>query len=84
MPYAIEILRTAQKQLAKIDRQSQGRVIDAIRALSANPRPAGCKKLTGRLAWRIRIGEYRVIYEIEDSRLRVLVVAIGGRQDVYR
>ena len=84
MTYAIEILRVAQKQLAKIDRARQQQIIDAIRLLADNPRPAGCKKLTGRTAWRIRIGTYRVIYEIHDDRLLVLVVTIGNRKDVSR
>jgi len=82
--YAIEILRVAQKQLAKIDRAQQPRIIDAIRQLAADPRPAGCKKLSGRPAWRIRIGPSRVIYEIQDARLLVLVVTIGDRKRVYR
>jgi mRNA interferase RelE/StbE len=82
--YSIEILRVAQKQLAKIDRAQQQRIIDAIRLLADDPRPAGCKKLTGRPALRIRIGVYRVIYEIHDGRLLVLIVTIGNRKDVYR
>jgi mRNA interferase RelE/StbE len=82
--YSIEILRVAQKQLAKIDRASQQRIIDGIRNLEEDPRPSGCKKLSGRPAWRIRIGPYRVIYEIHDDRLLVLVVTIGDRKDVYR
>jgi len=84
MIYAVEILRTAQKQLAKIDRQAQSRIIDSIRGLAADPRPPGCKKLSDRPAWRIRIGAYRVIYEIHDDALVVLVVTIGDRKDVYR
>ena len=84
MTYAVEILRAAQKQLAKIDRQAQSRIIDSMRVLVADPRPSGCKKLSGRPAWRIRIGAYRVIYEIHDDRLVVLVVSIGSRKDVYR
>jgi len=55
MTYAVEILRAAQKQLAKIDRQAQTRVINSIRALADNPRPPGCKKLSGRPARRIRV-----------------------------
>ena len=82
--YRVEILRSAQKQLAKIDRQDQSRIISAIRALANDPRPPGCKKLSGRPAWRIRVGTYRVIYEIHDDRLLVLVVTIGHRKDVYR
>lgn len=84
MSYSIDILRVAQKQLAKIDRASQQRIIDGIRSLTENPRPSGCKKLSGRPAWRIRIGPYRVIYEIHDDRLLVLVVTIGDRKDLYR
>jgi len=82
--YSIDILRVAQKQLAGIDRIQQQRIIDAVRALASDPRPSGCKKLSGRPAWRIRIGPYRVIYEIHDDRLLVLVVTIGDRKDVYR
>lgn len=84
MSYTIEILRIAQKQLAKTDREQQSRIIDAIRELAADPRPSGCKKLSGRPAWRIRVGSYRVIYEIQEDRLLVLVVAIGDRKSVYR
>ena len=84
MTYGIEILRSAQKQLARIDRHDHQRIFDAIRALADNPRPPGCKKLSGRPAWRIRIGPYRVIYEVHDDRLIVLVVAIGDRKEIYR
>lgn len=84
MTYAVEILRIAQKQLAKIDRQARSRVVNAIRGLANNPRPSGCKKLSGRPAWRIRVGAYRVIYEVHDEELVVLVVVIGDRKDVYR
>jgi mRNA interferase RelE/StbE len=84
MIYAVEILRSAQKQLAKIDTQTQERIIDSIRALADNPRPSGCKKLSGRPAWRIRVGDYRVIYEINDRKLVIVVVTLGNRKDVYR
>lgn len=84
MSYSIEILRVAQKQLAKIDHSQQPRIIEAIRGLADEPRPAGCKKLSGRPAWRIRIGSYRVIFEIHDDRLLILVVSVGHRKDVYQ
>ena len=84
MTYVVEILRSAQRQLAKVDRQDGPRIVAAIRELADNPRPPGGKKLSGRPAWRIRTGVYRVIYEIHDDRLRVLVVTIGHRKDVYR
>ncbi|HDQ39650.1 MAG TPA: type II toxin-antitoxin system RelE/ParE family toxin [Desulfonatronum sp.] len=84
MTYRIEILRIAQKQLAKIERLHQQRIIDAIRSLALEPRPRGCKKLSGRPAWRIRVGPYRVIYEIHEVQLLVLVITIGDRKEAYR
>ena len=84
MRYSVEILRSAQKQLAKIDRQHRRRLYDTIRKLADNPRPPGTKKLSGRQAWRLRVGSYRLIYEIHENRLVVLVVAIGDRKEVYR
>ena len=84
MSYSIEILRAAQKQLSKIDQTNQHRIIDAIRGLAVDPRPSGCKKLSGRPAYRLRVGSFRVIYEIHDRQLLVIVVTIGDRKDVYR
>ncbi|RKX90390.1 MAG: type II toxin-antitoxin system RelE/ParE family toxin [Spirochaetes bacterium] len=75
---------SAQKILSKINRQEQERIIAAINSLTNTPRPSGCKKLSGRPAWRIRIGFYRVIYEIQDNKLIVTVVHIGHRREVYR
>ena len=85
MTYSIEILRSAQKQLSKINRQDQDRIISSIESLANNPRPDGCRKLSGRpAAWRIRIGSYRVIYELQHEKLIVLVVKIGHRREIYR
>lgn len=84
MTYTLEILRTAQKQLAKIASQERVRIVSAIRNLAEDPRPDGAMKLTGRPAWRIRIGAYRVIYEIQDNQLRVLVIEVGHRREIYR
>jgi mRNA interferase RelE/StbE len=82
--YQLFIERSAQKNLAKIQPNDRERIIVAIRNLADNPRPAGSKKLTGRNAWRIRIGDYRVIYEIEDNKLIILVVDVGHRKEIYR
>jgi mRNA interferase RelE/StbE len=82
--YKVEILRPALTQLARIAKQDRDRVIAAIRQLADEPRPHGCKKLSGRSAWRIRVRAYRVIYEICDDRLVVVVVAVAHRKDVYR
>ncbi len=84
MTYSVEILRSAQKQLRKIDRKDQARIIAVIASLAEQPRPAGSKKMSGRPAWRIRIGSCRVIYEINDGNINVLVVAIGHRKEIYR
>jgi len=82
--YSVDILRSAQKQLGGINQQDQSRIISAIQALADDPRPQGCRKLSGRPAWRIRIGSYRVIYEIHDNQLLVLIVAVGHRREIYR
>jgi mRNA interferase RelE/StbE len=84
MSYTVTILRSAQKQLAQVDSQSRSRIASALHALAENPRPPDCKKLVGRPAWRIRVGTYRVIYEIQDKELIVLVVTIGHRREVYQ
>jgi mRNA interferase RelE/StbE len=78
--YEVEVLRAAQRQLSRIGRQDQDRIISAIERLAQDSRPAGSKKLKGREAWRVRGGPYRVIYEIHDDRLLVLVVAVGHRR----
>ena len=84
MTYKIFIEKSAQKSLSKIPSPYQDRIINAVQALAKNPRPAGCKKLSGREAWRIRIGNYRVLYEIHDDTLIVFVIVIGHRKDIYR
>ena len=84
MTYTVFIRKSAQKALAKIAPLFQDRMIDAIRRLANIPRPVGVKKLAGREAWRIRIGDYRAIYEIHDNRLVIMVIVIGHRREVYR
>ncbi|MGO8789576.1 MAG: type II toxin-antitoxin system RelE family toxin [Terriglobia bacterium] len=59
------------------------RVRDAIRALAEDPRPPNCLKLTGRDGWRLRVGDFRVVYEIDDKQRNVTVFHIGHRRDVY-
>lgn len=59
------------------------RILARLAGLETNPRPPDVKKLTGRDAWRIRVGDYRVIYEIHDRVLQIIVIAIGHRREVY-
>lgn len=84
MSYALFILPRAQKELGKLPHDAFARSRDAIRALAQEPRPRGCSKLTGRDGWRIRVGDYRVIYEIDDAHQTVTILHIGHRRDVYR
>jgi len=84
MSYGLEILRTAQKQLAQITQVDQDRIVASIMDLADAPRPVGCKKLSGRPGWRIRVGSFRVIYEIHDDKLLILVVSVGHRREIYR
>lgn len=84
MTYQVVILRRAQKELAELPIERYGRVRDAVGDLGETPRPVGCLKLTGRDGWRIRVGDYRVVYEIDDDRRLVTILHVGHRRDVYR
>jgi len=86
MPYTVEILRRAEKALrALTDRKLYLRLREAIDALAVEPRPHGCTKLSGaKNIYRVRVGDYRIIYQIEDGLLLVLVAEIGHRREVYR
>ena len=84
MSYSIGILRRAQKELAQLPKQEFERIKESIGNLSQDPRPQGCKKLTGREGWRIRVGDYRVIYEIDDTQQTLTILHIGHRRDIYK
>ena len=81
--YTLVISKTAQKQLNKLINTVAEPIIETILSLASNPRPQGCKKLKGRSGYRIRKGNYRIIYEIYDDVLTVEVIALGDRKDVY-
>lgn len=81
--YRIVIEKYAEKQLAKISPPYFDKIVTAIQSLAENPRPHGYKKLKGRPGYRIRIGDYRVIYKIEDAVLTVYVIDIGNRKNIY-
>ncbi len=85
MPYQIDFRPSALKAYNNLPHLERRRIERAIDALANQPRPTGAKKLVAELnLWRIRVGSYRVIYQIEDDRLLILVVKIGHRKDVYR
>ena len=83
--YEVEISRTAEKQLRKLERQDQGRVVRAILQLAIDPRPRGSRKLEGYDdVLRIRVGRYRVLYSVSDRKLIVVILKLGHRRDAYR
>ena len=84
MSFSITITRKAQKALAKIPFDYREKIIASIRELADELYPPGAKKLSGRDAWRIRIGMYRVIYEVHQQVLSIVVVLVGHRKDIYR
>lgn len=83
--YSIEFKQSAKKELAQLPRPIAEKVAERIKALADNPRPDGCKKLSGSTySYRIRINEYRVVYSIIDQCLVIQVIKIGHRKDVYQ
>lgn len=84
MSYRVEFTTAAARQVRKLPRPARDRVLEAISGLREDPRPPAAKKLVGeQTAWRIRIGDYRVIYDVFDGELVVTVVRAGHRRDVY-
>ncbi len=84
MIYTLQVERPARRSLAQLPNRDYRRVTAALAALRDTPRPPGCVKLTGSDLWRIRVGDYRVIYEIDDAAQVVTVIDVGHRRDVYR
>ncbi len=82
--YSLEIKRSAAKELAQVPPKDRGRIIARIQALAEDPRPVAAEKLSGQERYRVRQGDYRILYEIEDQILRIMVVKIGHWRDVYR
>ena len=82
--YELVFKKSVAKDLRAFPKQDVKRLLQRIRALADDPRPAGCEKLTDRNRYRVRQGAYRIVYEIEDARLVVLIVKVGHRRDVYR
>jgi mRNA interferase RelE/StbE len=81
--YTAVLSKKAQKQLDKLSDTIAEPILEAIADLEENPRPTGCKKLKGRDGYRIRVGNYRIIYEIFDTELIVDIITLGHRKDIY-
>lgn len=84
MIYTVNFTTAAVRQVRKLPRHARQRILDAIEALAYDPRPHGARKLVGeQTAWRIRVRDYRIIYDILDAELTVTVVRTGHRREVY-
>ena len=85
MPYRVQIMPSALRALNSLDRTTKRHISAAIDTLAEEPRPHGAVKVQAREeAWRLRVGDYRVVYTIEDRQVTVSVIAIGHRRDIYR
>lgn len=85
MIYQIELAPVAERQLRRLDAVARARIGTRIRSLAEAPHPHGAKQLSARESlWRIRVGSYRIVYQIQENRLIVLVLRIGHRRDIYR
>ena len=83
MGYSIEFRPSAREALDQLPRSDRSRIAKAIEKLSENPYGAGHKKLKGTDFWRIRVGDYRVVYSVIQSMLLVVIIKIGHRREVY-
>ncbi len=82
--YKIRIKKSVSKDFKKIPKKDVQRILDAIQGLAKEPRPPQSKKLSGQERYRLRQGNYRILYSIEDEELIISVVKVGNRRDVYK
>ena len=84
MKYEIRLLRSAEKEMEKLSVTIHSRISRRILSLENNPRPKGAKKLSDRDEYRLRVGDYRILYTVSDSDSAVTIIAVGHRREVYR
>ena len=83
--YEVLLERSVERALKRVSRPDFTRILVALKELVSNPRPPGCKKLVGgERDWRVRVGDYRVLYEIDDAEKAVRVLSVKHRRDAYR
>lgn len=84
MKYEIKLKKSALKQLSKLDKKQAQRILIKVYLLADNPFPSGAEQLSGQKAYRIRVGDYRVIYLVHNKQLLIYVVRVGHRKEVYK
>lgn len=86
MKYSVEVENRADKQIKSLSPDLRNRILDELDSLQDNPRPSGCTKLKGRAepAWRIRVGDYRILYRIHDDQHLVRIYGVLRRDEAYR
>ena len=84
MPYKIVLVKSAVKELESLSSKTHDRVIEHLRQLKANPRVVGAEKLSARQAYKLRVGSYRIVYEIDDARQEIKVLMVEDRKQVYK
>jgi len=84
MAYQVILKRSAEKELDALQAKTRNRIIKHLLALEENPRPSGIKKLQGQESYRLRVGDYRVLYTVNDKIKQVVILAVGHRREVYR
>lgn len=82
--YAVEFTKSAQKELKKLPKDVGRRITKAIYTLSNDPTKGSVRPMVGGKSWRLRVGDYRVIYDIQDGKLTVLIIRVRHRRDVYK
>ncbi len=81
--FQVELRPAAVRQLKKINKTDRLRLLGAIALLGKDPRPPSSRQLRGRPGWRVRVGDYRIFYTIDDGKVLVVVVAVGHRREIY-
>jgi mRNA interferase RelE/StbE len=84
MPYLVKLKRSAEKELEHLPEKIHDRIVAALIALKNNPLPVGAKKLHGREGYRIRVGDYKILYVVDDSKQKIEVFSVAHRREVYK
>ena len=82
--YKLYFRKSAVKELEKLPKTALRKIIKKIELLSDEPRPAGCEKLSGQELYRVRQGDYRIVYSIQDNELTIWVIKVGHRKNIYK